>query len=178
MYQHHRAPFQLLIDIKADGVAVYRELDRQLTRHGSLFTRYHHGRVRPGAVTAVISGDRAARVPMEAQRTRLAFYDGRLDDLGAPAPASFAPLISANWTQTFGWSGVGPFPRPSATGSTHSSPPPTAKAAASASGPPPTCRDPPGMPSGANSWPPGSTTSTPTTWPDSHASSAPVRAPP
>ncbi|MEU7344580.1 phosphatidylinositol-specific phospholipase C/glycerophosphodiester phosphodiesterase family protein [Streptomyces bacillaris] len=111
VYQHHRAPFQLLIDIKADGVAAYRELDRQLTRHGSLFTRYHHGRVRPGAVTAVISGDRAARVPMEAQRTRLAFYDGRLDDLGTPAPASFAPLISANWTQTFGWSGVGPFPR-------------------------------------------------------------------
>lgn len=111
VYPHHRTPFQLLIDIKADGVAAYRELDRRLTRHGALFTRYHHGRVRPGAVTAVISGDRAARVPMEAQRTRLAFYDGRLDDLGTPAPASFAPLISANWTQTFGWSGVGPFPR-------------------------------------------------------------------
>ncbi|WP_324801170.1 phosphatidylinositol-specific phospholipase C/glycerophosphodiester phosphodiesterase family protein [Streptomyces cyaneofuscatus] len=111
VYPHHRRPLQLLIDIKADGVATYRELDRQLTRYGSLFTRYHHGRVRPGAVTAVISGDRAARVPMEAQRTRLAFYDGRLDDLGSPSPASFTPLISANWTQTFGWLGAGAFPR-------------------------------------------------------------------
>ncbi|MFJ8398913.1 phosphatidylinositol-specific phospholipase C/glycerophosphodiester phosphodiesterase family protein [Streptomyces microflavus] len=111
VHPHHRAPLQLLIDIKADGVAAYRELDRQLARHRSLFTRYHHGRVRPGAVTAVISGDRAARVPMEAQRTRLAFYDGRLDDLGAAPPASFTPLISANWTQTFGWLGAGPFPR-------------------------------------------------------------------
>ncbi|MER7746376.1 phosphatidylinositol-specific phospholipase C/glycerophosphodiester phosphodiesterase family protein [Streptomyces bacillaris] len=111
VYPHHRRPLQLLVDIKADGVAAYRELDRQLTRYGSLFTRYHHGRVRPGAVTAVISGDRAARVPMEAQRTRLAFYDGRLDDLGTPAPASFAPLVSANWTQTFSWLGAGPFPR-------------------------------------------------------------------
>ncbi|MFD8464662.1 phosphatidylinositol-specific phospholipase C/glycerophosphodiester phosphodiesterase family protein [Streptomyces cyaneofuscatus] len=111
VYPHHRRPLQLLIDIKADGVAAYRELDRQLTRYGSLFTRYHHGRVRPGAVTAVISGDRAARVPMEAQRTRLAFYDGRLDDLGTASPASFTPLISANWTQTFGWLGAGPFPR-------------------------------------------------------------------
>ncbi|AGK81759.1 Secreted protein [Streptomyces microflavus DSM 40593] len=111
VHPHHRAPLQLLIDIKADGVAAYRELDRQLARHRSLFTRYHHGRVRPGAVTAVISGDRAARVPMEAQRTRLAFYDGRLDDLGAASPASFTPLISANWTQTFGWLGAGPFPR-------------------------------------------------------------------
>ncbi|MEV6857365.1 phosphatidylinositol-specific phospholipase C/glycerophosphodiester phosphodiesterase family protein [Streptomyces microflavus] len=111
VHPHHRAPLQLLIDIKADGVVAYRELDRQLARHRSLFTRYHHGRVRPGAVTAVISGDRAARVPMEAQRTRLAFYDGRLDDLGAASPASFTPLISANWTQTFGWLGAGPFPR-------------------------------------------------------------------
>lgn len=111
VHPHHRAPLQLLIDIKADGVAAYRELDRQLARHRSLFTRYHHGRVRPGAVTAVISGDRAARVPMEAQRTRLAFYDGRLDDLGTASPASFTPLISANWTQTFGWLGAGLFPR-------------------------------------------------------------------
>ncbi|MFE2294657.1 phosphatidylinositol-specific phospholipase C/glycerophosphodiester phosphodiesterase family protein [Streptomyces sp. NPDC059452] len=111
VYPHHRTPLQLLIDIKADGVAAYRELDRQLARHRSLLTRYDHGRVRPGAVTAVISGDRAARAPMEAQRSRLAFYDGRLDDLGTSSPASFAPLISANWTQTFGWRGAGPFPR-------------------------------------------------------------------
>ncbi|MFE8910589.1 phosphatidylinositol-specific phospholipase C/glycerophosphodiester phosphodiesterase family protein [Streptomyces globisporus] len=111
VHPHHRAPLQLLVDIKADGVAAYRELDRQLRRHQRMFTRYQHGRVVPGAVTAVISGDRAARAPMEAQRTRLAFYDGRLDDLGAPAPASFAPLVSANWTQSFSWLGAGPFPR-------------------------------------------------------------------
>ncbi|MGW3331516.1 phosphatidylinositol-specific phospholipase C/glycerophosphodiester phosphodiesterase family protein [Streptomyces rubiginosohelvolus] len=110
VHPHHRAPLQLLIDIKADGVAAYHELDRQLRRHQSMFTRYQHGRVVPKAVTAVISGDRAARAPMEAQRTRLAFYDGRLDDLGTPAPASFAPLVSANWTQNFSWLGAGPFP--------------------------------------------------------------------
>ncbi|NEE30578.1 hypothetical protein G3M53_34680, partial [Streptomyces sp. SID7982] len=80
-------------------------------RHQRMFTRYQHGRVVPKAVTAVISGDRAARAPMEAQRARLAFYDGRLDDLGTPAPASFAPLVSANWTQNFSWLGTGPFPR-------------------------------------------------------------------
>ncbi|MGW4838913.1 phosphatidylinositol-specific phospholipase C/glycerophosphodiester phosphodiesterase family protein [Streptomyces globisporus] len=111
VHPHHRTPLQLLIDIKADGVAAYHELDRQLRRHQRMFTRYQHGRVVPRAVTAVISGDRAARAPMEAQRTRLAFYDGRLDDLGTPAPASFAPLVSANWTQNFSWLGTGPFPR-------------------------------------------------------------------
>ena len=58
----------------------------------------------------MISGDRAARVPMEAQPVRHAFYDGRLDDLGTAAPASFIPLISGNWTQSFSWLGIGAFP--------------------------------------------------------------------
>jgi hypothetical protein len=58
----------------------------------------------------VISGDRAARVPMEAQSVRRAFYDGRLADLGTSAPASFVSLISDNWTLNFTWLGVGAFP--------------------------------------------------------------------
>ncbi|MGW4234709.1 phosphatidylinositol-specific phospholipase C/glycerophosphodiester phosphodiesterase family protein, partial [Streptomyces sp. NPDC004980] len=106
----HRTPLQLLIDIKTDGAAAYLALDEVLRRRRHILTRYSHGRVRTGAVTPVISGDRAARVPMEAQPTRYAFYDGRLDDLGTAAPASFIPLISANWTQSFSWQGAGPFP--------------------------------------------------------------------
>ncbi|ANH90402.1 hypothetical protein A8713_03955 [Streptomyces sp. SAT1] len=103
-------PLQLLVDIKTEGAATYRELDRRLTRYRHLFTSCAHGRVRPGPVTAVISGDRAARGPMEAQTVRRAFYDGRLTDLGGPAPASFAPLISEDWTSHFTWQGTGPFP--------------------------------------------------------------------
>ncbi|MFF8691079.1 phosphatidylinositol-specific phospholipase C/glycerophosphodiester phosphodiesterase family protein [Streptomyces sp. NPDC015144] len=103
-------PVQLLIDIKTDGAAAYLALDRQLHRYRSMLTSYHGGRVRPGAITPVVSGDRAARVPMEAQRTRHAFYDGRPDDLGTTAPASFAPLISTSWSEVFDWQGTGPFP--------------------------------------------------------------------
>ncbi|MFF5896828.1 phosphatidylinositol-specific phospholipase C/glycerophosphodiester phosphodiesterase family protein [Streptomyces argenteolus] len=106
----HRAPLQLLIDIKTDGAAAYAALDQVLRRYRPMLTRSVHGRVRTGAVTAVISGDRAARAPMEAQTTRYAFYDGRPDDLGTAAPASFIPLISGNWTQSFSWLGEGPFP--------------------------------------------------------------------
>jgi len=106
---YHR-PFQLLVDIKTDGVAAYLELDRQLRHYRRMLSTYAYGQVRLGAVTPVISGDRAARVPMEAQRVRYAFYDGRLDDLGTAAPASFIPLISSNWTQSFSWLGSGPFP--------------------------------------------------------------------
>lgn len=110
VYRGHRGPLQLLIDIKTEGSSTYLELDRHLARYRHLFTTYAHGRVYPGPVTAVISGDRAARPPMEAQTVRRAFYDGRLADLGSSAPASFVPLISDNWTLNFTWQGVGPFP--------------------------------------------------------------------
>ncbi|MFC8594862.1 phosphatidylinositol-specific phospholipase C/glycerophosphodiester phosphodiesterase family protein [Streptomyces atroolivaceus] len=106
----HPAPLQLLIDIKADGAAAYLALDRVLRRYRHILTRSVHGRVRTGAVTPVISGDRAARVPMEAQTTRYAFYDGRPEDIGTAAPASFIPLVSANWATNFSWRGAGPFP--------------------------------------------------------------------
>ncbi|QES40052.1 hypothetical protein DEJ49_02815 [Streptomyces venezuelae] len=107
---YHRTPFQLLIDIKTEGASTYAELHRHLRPYRRLFTTYSHGKVRRGAVTAVVSGDRAARGPMEAQRVRYAFYDGRLADLGGPAPASLIPLISDNWSLNFSWQGVGPIP--------------------------------------------------------------------
>ncbi|MEV0637584.1 phosphatidylinositol-specific phospholipase C/glycerophosphodiester phosphodiesterase family protein [Streptomyces sp. NPDC050619] len=110
VYRGYRRPLQLLIDIKTEGSSTYLELDRHLRRYKHLFTTYAHGRVLPGPVTAVISGDRAARTPMEAQSVRRAFYDGRLADLGTSAPASFVPLISDNWTLNFTWAGVGAFP--------------------------------------------------------------------
>ncbi|MFG2681126.1 phosphatidylinositol-specific phospholipase C/glycerophosphodiester phosphodiesterase family protein [Streptomyces sp. NPDC048392] len=110
VYRRDRGSLQLLVDIKTGGEATYLALDRRLRRYKHLFTSYVHGRVFPGAVTAVVSGDRAARAPMEAQRTRHAFYDGRLADLGTAAPASLVPLISDNWTLNFTWQGVGAFP--------------------------------------------------------------------
>lgn len=109
VYRGHRRPLQLLIDIKTEGSSTYLALDSLLKRYQGLFTTYAHGRVHSGAVTAVISGDRAARTPMEAQTVRRAFYDGRLADLGT-SEASFASLISDNWTLNFTWLGVGAFP--------------------------------------------------------------------
>ncbi|EDY59015.2 LOW QUALITY PROTEIN: secreted protein, partial [Streptomyces sviceus ATCC 29083] len=110
VYRGYRRPLQLLVDIKTEGSSTYLELDRHLRRYRHLFTTYVHGKVVPGPVTAVISGDRAARVPLEAQRVRRAFYDGRLADLGTAAPASLIPLISDNWTLNFTWLGEGAFP--------------------------------------------------------------------
>ncbi|MFI6765132.1 phosphatidylinositol-specific phospholipase C/glycerophosphodiester phosphodiesterase family protein [Streptomyces sp. NPDC050355] len=110
VYRGHPLSLQLLIDVKSAGEATYRELSRVLHRYGDMLSVCRAGRVHGGPVTAVVSGDRAARAPMEAERVRHAFYDGRIEDLGTAAPASFAPLVSASWTETFRWQGVGPMP--------------------------------------------------------------------
>ncbi|OPF78918.1 hypothetical protein VT50_0218000 [Streptomyces antioxidans] len=113
VYRGYDLSLQLLVDIKTAGEPTYLELAKRLRRYGHLFSAAHGGvggRVRRGAVTAVISGDRGARAPMEAEKVRHAFYDGRLEDLGSGVPASFIPLISADWTTTFSWTGTGPIP--------------------------------------------------------------------
>ncbi|MEU3353839.1 phosphatidylinositol-specific phospholipase C/glycerophosphodiester phosphodiesterase family protein [Streptomyces sp. NPDC037389] len=109
VYRGYDLTLQLLIDIKTPGDATYRALSRRLRPYHPMLTAWSGGRTRRAAVTAVVSGDRGARAPMEAERTRHAFYDGRLTDLGG-APASFAPLISDNWGVNFTWRGVGPMP--------------------------------------------------------------------
>ncbi|MFF4482476.1 phosphatidylinositol-specific phospholipase C/glycerophosphodiester phosphodiesterase family protein [Stenotrophomonas sp. NPDC087984] len=114
VYRGYDLSLQLLIDLKTAGEATYLELAKRLRHYGPLFSAAYggvDGRVRRGAVTAVISGDRGARAPMEAEKVRHAFYDGRLEDLGSGVPASFIPLISADWTKTFTWTGTGPMPQ-------------------------------------------------------------------
>jgi Glycerophosphoryl diester phosphodiesterase family len=102
-------PFQLLIDIKNTGAATYQALHEVLRDYRAMLTTYAHGKVRKGAVVAVVSGDRPREL-MAAQRVRFAFYDGRMSDLGTGAPASFIPLISDNWNNVFTWQGVGEMP--------------------------------------------------------------------
>ena len=113
VYPGH-SDFQLLIDIKTEGESTYAALDTLLRnpRYTFLFTSYRFGHVWRGPVTAVVSGNRP-RATMEAQRTRVAFYDGRIantTDLGPGSDARLTPLVSDNWTTLFSWTGAGPMP--------------------------------------------------------------------
>jgi hypothetical protein len=47
---------------------------------------------------------------MEADPSRNAFYDGRLNDLDVGLPATLMPLVSDNWTRHFTWTGNGEMP--------------------------------------------------------------------
>ena len=109
VYAGSDEPLTLLIDIKTQDEATYRALHETLAEYRGLFTRYEGGEVTPGAVTAVMSGERPFEL-MQAQPLRYAGYDGRTEDLGAGTPASLIPLISDNWTELFTWTGEGEMP--------------------------------------------------------------------
>ena len=106
---HAGGRLQLLVDLKTAGPAAWQELEQQLAEYGDLFTRHDGSGLHAGVIDVVVSGNRP-RAEMEAAATRRSSYDGRLTDLDDPAPASFMPLISANWATDFGWDGNGDFP--------------------------------------------------------------------
>jgi hypothetical protein len=99
--------FFLLIDIKRDPQEAYHELQTLLSKYRNMLTTVASGKVRPGAVTVVLTGERPRIEPAESGR-RFAGLDGRLSDLDSHAPAHLMPMISDNWTKHFTWTGVGP----------------------------------------------------------------------
>lgn len=108
------AAFQLLIDVKSEAESTYAALEKRLRdpRYSFLFTSYLFGHVRRHAVTAVISGNRP-KDTLVAQKYRLAFYDGRIQDtsdLHIGDDPKVTPLVSDDWTALFTWTGAGEFP--------------------------------------------------------------------
>jgi hypothetical protein len=100
-------PFVLLVDIKADGDAVYRALRAELADFAPMLTRFVDGRVERNAVTVILSGSRP-RALLAAERDRWCALDGRLVDLDAvpPPPADLVPWISDAWSRVSDWTGT------------------------------------------------------------------------
>ena len=103
------APFTLLIDIKSDAAETFRVLERQLAAYAPMLSRFTADNTETGAVTVVISGNRANDVIL-ASEPRFAGIDGRLDDLEGPVNPHQMPLVSDNWFKHFKWLGVGEMP--------------------------------------------------------------------
>lgn len=101
--------FTLLIDIKSDGVTTFRALHDVLTQYRAMLTRFDEGKTHRGAVTVIISGNRAVD-EIGSHRVRCAAIDGRLSDLAHDRPVDMMPLISDNWRNHFSWRGIGTFP--------------------------------------------------------------------
>jgi hypothetical protein len=103
------ANFTLLIDIKTDGITTYRELHTLLSEYRDVFSFVEDGKQHPGAVTAIVSGNRPIDA-ITAETLRFVGLDGRLTDLESKADSNLIPLISDNWTMHFKWRGVGELP--------------------------------------------------------------------
>lgn len=103
------APFHILIDAKTEAESTYAAIEAELAKYDALFTRYENGGMRPGAVTATLSGNRPLAT-MKAAMSRYTFYDGRFSDLDSAEPVTLMPLISDSWTTQFGWDGTGAMP--------------------------------------------------------------------
>ena len=106
VYAESSVRFFLLIDIKSDARATYAGLHATLRKYGDMLTKFEGGKIEPGAVTVVVSGNRP-REEMLAQRTRFAGYDGRLSDLKDSVDSYLMPWISDNWRNHFRWRGEG-----------------------------------------------------------------------
>lgn len=103
------APFHILIDAKTEAESTYAAIEAELAKYDVLFTKYENGGLRPGAVTATLSGNRPLAT-MKAAMSRYTFYDGRFSDLDSAEPVTLMPLISDSWTTQFGWDGTGAMP--------------------------------------------------------------------
>lgn len=99
----------LLIDFKTGASPTWAVLKPQLEEFRNLLTEFDGDHVTERAVTVVISGERPVKQLSEAKR-RLAFIDGRPNDLEKNPPVTLVPWISSSWTGLFEWRGEGEFP--------------------------------------------------------------------
>lgn len=104
-----QARLMLLVDVKGQGAEVYERLKTELAPYAPMLTRFRDTGVVTGAVTVVLSGDRAWDLA-RADRDRWCALDGRMSDLTNAAPAGVAgsstpPPPSSPWSAKVG----GPF---------------------------------------------------------------------
>ncbi|TWT56166.1 phosphatidylinositol-specific phospholipase C/glycerophosphodiester phosphodiesterase family protein [Allorhodopirellula solitaria] len=104
-----QTPITLLIDFKSDGEATFAALNQLLSEYRDVFSWTEDGTEHPGAVVAIVSGNRPIAT-MKAASPRFAGIDGRLGDLNSDLPPEVMPLISDNWKNHFEWRGKGEFP--------------------------------------------------------------------
>jgi len=103
-------PIWLLIDFKTDPRAMYPVLRRTLEKYQDILTVWQDGKMRQGAVTAVLTGDHPPESLLAAEAVRYAAIDGKIDALDSNPPPGLVPWMSSQWSLSFKWRGRGEFP--------------------------------------------------------------------
>ncbi|RPI26917.1 MAG: hypothetical protein EHM61_10255 [Acidobacteria bacterium] len=99
-------PFTLMIDVKSAAEPTWKALAKVLERYRDMLTAFEETKVKSGAVTVLVSGNRAASLMMK-HKVRYAGLDGRIADVDLGLTPTLMPLLSDNWTRYFTWSGKG-----------------------------------------------------------------------
>jgi hypothetical protein len=101
--------FTLLIDIKSKPEPTFAALQKVLANYANMLTTVENGKVRAGAITIIISGERP-ELDVNGKDARYVGLDGRPSDLASATPAHFMPMISDSWSNQFKWKGNGEMP--------------------------------------------------------------------
>ena len=96
----------LMVDVKSGAADTWLALRAALKSYEPMLTRFGRDGIETGAVTVIVSGNRA-RDLMASDTNRLAGYDGRLADLESGAPPQLIPLVSDQWLRISNWRGGG-----------------------------------------------------------------------
>lgn len=103
IYPQSTIPFLLMVDIKAEGEAVFHTLMEQLGPYRWLLEGPQP------VVQLFLSGDRPIELVL-AQEQPLLGLDGRPEDLGKSIPAAYMPVVSQRFGKVANWNGKGEIP--------------------------------------------------------------------
>ncbi|WP_346345157.1 phosphatidylinositol-specific phospholipase C/glycerophosphodiester phosphodiesterase family protein [Mucilaginibacter sp. dw_454] len=106
VYQGHKEPVTLMIDIKTDANKTYAALEDVLEKYKSILSSYDNGNVTTGAVTIVLSGHKPYD-EVKAEKSRLVFIDEDLRKVDRDTVANVARMASCKYSKLLKWKGNG-----------------------------------------------------------------------
>lgn len=96
VYGVSRPPLQLLVDVKTEAEETHTALHSVLRDYADILTKWAGGTPAPGAITVVLSGNRAVE-HITGESTRYVAIDGRILDERSGVSPEAMPLVSADW---------------------------------------------------------------------------------
>ena len=106
IYPDSNRPFYLMLDFKEKGESIYALLKKEMEPYKEYFCRVEDGEYKEGPILLFISGDRPMQT-LPGEKTRAAFLDGKISELGKGLPTSLMPVVSDNYADFFTWDGKG-----------------------------------------------------------------------
>jgi len=106
VYEGHREPVTLMIDIKTNAKKTYEALQNVLEKYRPMLSSYDDGVVTTRAVTIVLSGHKPYD-DVKAAKNRLVFIDEDLRKVARDTVANVARMASCKYSKLLKWRGIG-----------------------------------------------------------------------